>query len=273
MKHKKYLYSSGEFAKLSGVNKRTLHYYNDIGLFCPEIKGENGYHYYSCFQMIQLEMILTLRKIGLSIADIQKYTKHPSDVSFARVLAEQKEELEESIQTLQEAKYFLQKKLEKLELGLSAVHGKVEEIHLPEQKILLSAPITGAYDEADFAVASDFSFRLKKLFGLYDNFGSRILVTHLLERNFDAYDSFFSYGREEVAEYEELRPEGDYLRTFCVGGWEKLQEVYEMLLAFAEEHGLTLYGYAYEEGLNEMSLQRSDDYITMITVAFRRGRS
>ncbi len=32
MNHKNYLYSSGEFAKLTGVNKRTLHYYNDIGL-------------------------------------------------------------------------------------------------------------------------------------------------------------------------------------------------------------------------------------------------
>ena len=36
MEHKNYLYSSGAFAKLTGVNKRTLHYYNDIGLFCPE---------------------------------------------------------------------------------------------------------------------------------------------------------------------------------------------------------------------------------------------
>ena len=36
MGQKHYLYSSGEFAKRAGVNKRTLHYYNDIGLFCPE---------------------------------------------------------------------------------------------------------------------------------------------------------------------------------------------------------------------------------------------
>ena len=65
MEQKHYLYSSGEFAKRAGVNKRTLHYYNDIGLFCPEVIEENGYHYYTCFQFAQLEMILTLRKIGL----------------------------------------------------------------------------------------------------------------------------------------------------------------------------------------------------------------
>ena len=60
MNRKNYLYSSGEFAKLTGVNKRTLHYYNEIGLFRPEIIGENGYHYYTCFQFTELELILTL---------------------------------------------------------------------------------------------------------------------------------------------------------------------------------------------------------------------
>ena len=68
--------------KLTGVNKRTLHYYNEIGLFRPEIIGENGYHYYTCFQFTELELILTLRKIGLSIDEIKDYSSRPSDESF-----------------------------------------------------------------------------------------------------------------------------------------------------------------------------------------------
>lgn len=86
MNRKNYLYSSGEFAKFTGVNKRTLHYYNDIGLFCPEVIGENGYHYYTCFQFAQLELILTLRKIGLSIEEIKDYVTKPSDESFSQMM-------------------------------------------------------------------------------------------------------------------------------------------------------------------------------------------
>ncbi len=63
-------FSSGEFARLTGVNKRTLHYYNDIGLFKPQLIGENGYHYYSGMQFAQLELILILRRVGLSIEEI-----------------------------------------------------------------------------------------------------------------------------------------------------------------------------------------------------------
>jgi len=137
-----------------------------------------------------------------------------------------------------------------------------------EQKIIVSEPITGAYDEDDFAVATEFSLRLKKIFGLYDNFGSRISVSNILQGNFQKYDVFFAYGQKNIAQYDELLPAGEYLRAFCIGGWDKLQDVYKMILSFAKEHHLTLNGYAYEEGLNEMSLQKSDDYITMITIAY-----
>lgn len=64
MKNKKCFLTSGEFAKMNGINKRTLHYYNDIGLFRPEMIDENGYHYYSRFQAVQLEMILIFRRLG-----------------------------------------------------------------------------------------------------------------------------------------------------------------------------------------------------------------
>lgn len=270
MKNRKYLFSTGKFAKLNGINKRTLHYYNDIGLFRPEITGENGYHYYSLMQSMQLEMILLLRKLGLSIDDIREYTASPSEDSFTKILTDKKRLINQSIEQLMEAKDFLQQKLDKLDLGLIAEHGKIERLHLPDRRILLSAPITGAYNEEDFAVLTEFSFRLKKLFGLYDNFGSRIASENIRKGEFQRYDSFFAYGRNDVEEYDEIRSEGEYLRTFCIGGWDKLKDVYQMLMAYAKEHGLVLCDYAYEEGLNEMSLQSGGDYITMITVAVQR---
>lgn len=68
-----------------------------------------------------------------------------------------------------------------------------------------------------------------------------------------------------------MRPGGIYLRTFCIGGWDKLREVYGMIRSHAERKGLRLSGFAYEEGLNEMSVQRREDYITMITVGCEGG--
>ncbi len=192
MNNKKYYYTTGQFAKLNGINKRTLHYYDEIGLFSPEWKAENGYRYYTCFQTVQLELILMLRKIGLSIEEIIRYQRSPSGESFAELIAGKKSLIDRSIQELLNTKKFLEHKSEKLAMSLAAEHGKIEMVTLPEQRILLSSPITGVYDDDDFAVAGDFSLRLKSIFGLYDNFGSRIPVGKILNGNYHDYDCFFA---------------------------------------------------------------------------------
>ena len=51
-----------------------------------------------------------------------------------------------------------------------------------------------------------------------------------------------------------------------IGDWGKLPEIYRSILYYARKHNLTLTGYAYEEGLNEMSIKDRSDYITMITI-------
>lgn len=266
MKRKNYFYSTGEFAKFTGVNKRTLHYYNEIGLFRPEIIGENGYHYYTCFQFAQLELILTLRKIGLSIEEIQEYFSGPSDATFTQMMNKKKKLIDESINQLLSAQAFLEQKAERLKLGMQSKHGSIELCKLPERKIVLSSPISGKYDEKDFSVAAEFSIRLKNLFHLYDSFGSRISAERINQGNFNQYDSFFAYCPPSSQTYDAVLPAGDYLRAFCVGDWGCLPSIYQLILTFAKEHGITLTGYAYEEGLNEMSLENKDHYITMITI-------
>lgn len=266
MEHKNYLYASGEFAKLTGVNKRTLHYYNDIGLFCPEVIGENGYHYYTCFQFAQLELILTLRRIGLSIDEIREYVVRPSDESFSQMMEKKKKLIDDSIEQLLSAQAFLEQKAKRLKTGMESRHGSMDVCTLPERKIVLSAPISGAYDEKDFSVAAEFSLRLKKLFHLYDNFGSRISTDSIRKNEFDCYTSFYAYCPPAAEEYDEILPAGKYLRAFCIGAWDTLPDIYRTILTYADEHNLTLTGYAYEEGLNEMAIKSQSDYITMITI-------
>lgn len=66
MKNNFAFFTAGEFAKLNHINKRTLHYYDSVGVFSPKYKGDNGYRYYTYEQSIDLENILALREIGMS---------------------------------------------------------------------------------------------------------------------------------------------------------------------------------------------------------------
>lgn len=271
MKNNKILYSSGEFARLTGVNKRTLHYYNDIGIFCPDTTGENGYHYYTCFRAAELERILILRKAGLSLEEISEYTHPSADIQpedFTEIIKSRQQSIDNTIAELSRIRDFLQNKSDKLNLSLSAKHCKIEKIVLPEQRIIFSDRISGRYDENDFTVAAQFSLRLKKMFGLYDNFGSCVSVEKLISKTDTDYDSFFAYCPDNCCEAacDYVMPAGSYLRSYCVGDWSRLDEVYDKIFEYADINGLRLKGYAFEEGLNEMFLKSPDEYVTMITI-------
>ena len=58
---------TGEFAKLCGVNKRTLHYYDEQGIFSPDHVDANGYRCYAVRQLYPFIMIRLLRQMGLDI--------------------------------------------------------------------------------------------------------------------------------------------------------------------------------------------------------------
>ena len=77
-------FTTSEFANLHNINKRTLHYYDNIGLFSPEIKGENNYRYYSFSQSIKLDYILMLKKVGMSIDEIKLFLQNPFQMDQMR---------------------------------------------------------------------------------------------------------------------------------------------------------------------------------------------
>lgn len=110
MKKKRSELTTAQFAKLHGVNKRTLHYYDTIGLFSPQEKGENGYRYYDPSQSMEFEYIRMLKELHMSIEEIQEYRKHPSAGAFMEIALEKERELEEEITKLRHRKAVLKRR-------------------------------------------------------------------------------------------------------------------------------------------------------------------
>jgi DNA-binding transcriptional MerR regulator/effector-binding domain-containing protein len=61
----------GEFARISQIPAKTLRYYDEIGLLKPaHCDPETGYRYYAANQMEQLQRILALKDMGLSLEQV-----------------------------------------------------------------------------------------------------------------------------------------------------------------------------------------------------------
>jgi DNA-binding transcriptional MerR regulator len=65
-------YTVKEVAVLSGVSRRTLHFYDEAGLLKPAYHGGNGYRYYEEPQLLMLQQILFYRELGFELKQIKR---------------------------------------------------------------------------------------------------------------------------------------------------------------------------------------------------------
>jgi DNA-binding transcriptional MerR regulator len=67
------MFSIGEFGRLGGVSVRTLRHYDEIGLLRPAtVDPDTGYRGYSAQQLGQLNRIMALKELGLSLSQARR---------------------------------------------------------------------------------------------------------------------------------------------------------------------------------------------------------
>ena len=108
-----------EFAELTGVSVRTLHYYDEIGLLKPSyVDEQNGYRFYDETSLERMQEILFYRELDFSLKSIAvilaspNYDKQKAFAEQKRLLTLKKGRMERLIAALEQA--------EKEEITMSA---------------------------------------------------------------------------------------------------------------------------------------------------------
>lgn len=258
----------GQFAALHGINKKTLMWYDEIGLFKPAaINPENGYRCYNYHQSPILETILLLRELDVSIAEIQDFMKKRSAENLKNLLEEKITDLDLQITHLQAVKKTLcshyQDMATLLTMDLSAI-----SIIEKEESCLVTVDIDKSITfekEVELITAKTAKYRLGRLHDA--SYGSMIPVASLLKGSFDDYTKLFieiPFLKQDDSLH--MQPGGKYLRAFHKGSWDGIPQRYEAILDYVHTQGLTLSGYSYEKGINESVIDRIEDYIVQIEI-------
>lgn len=87
----------GELARQTGLTVRTLRYYEEAGLLIPSERMESGYRLYGDEEIEKLHQILSLKQLGLSLAEIRTCLKDPG-FSLERMIHNQLKQLENEIE-------------------------------------------------------------------------------------------------------------------------------------------------------------------------------
>lgn len=270
MNEKSILLTANEFAKLHNVNKRTLHYYDEIGLFSPAHKGENNYRYYDYIQSMDFEYIRMLKDLNMSLGEIKAYIDNPNSEKFMNIAEVKIKEIDEQIKRLTEVKEILSKKMEDIKLCNKIEDGHIQIIYCQEEK-LMTTPF-------DFN-GDNFKNMLEHIKDTWSSeqyskgIGSYISADKVIDLELDYYDGLFipADNNLDATDKETLvKPAGEYLCGYCIGSWDKLIYLYEKMVKYAEKNKYKLVGYAYENGLNDFAVKDKDEYVTRVMIKIEK---
>jgi DNA-binding transcriptional MerR regulator len=135
-----------EFADLTKVTVRTLHYYDQIGLLKPSSEKANGYRVYTDADLLKLQQIVTLKFMGFSLAEIRDLLDRKG-YKAARSLKVQAEAVKDEIARLRQASRALEQVIEALER-----HGRINRKKLIQimEVIQMGEDVKKAWQEKFF---------------------------------------------------------------------------------------------------------------------------
>ncbi len=268
MEKKSKLLTIGQFASLHGINKKTLMWYDEIGLFHPAfIHPENGYRYYSYHQSSILETILLLRELDVPIDEIQAFMKNRSAASMEQLLQEKIKDLDRNLAHLKAVRKTLmhhrQNMLTLLTMDLSAINLVEKEAH---SFVTVDVTPDTSFDKLVELITSETQkYQLRRLHDA--SYGTMISVESLSGGKFDDYAKMFIEIPFPVKkEGLHIQPAGKYLQAFYRESPENAVLCYRKLFDYAEKHGLTLSGYSYEVILNENVIDKMEDALVQIEI-------
>ena len=260
--------SVSEFAKLAGLARKTLLYYDEIDLFSPAVVLENGYRYYYYRQLYTINTIKILKEIGMSLKDIKEFIKNQNPTIMISTFDQQQKIIEEKIKDLKTISSMIGMQKEMAMEAVNVKMGVVSEEYRDREPIFCeSRKLYRRGEEVSLSMTVSKFYNDAKERGITHTYPWGVCVDYRNYMNDMTKNNFHFY--YHVPESEEYMMEGNYIFVYTSGNREERQKAYWKLVEYAKEKNYILEDWAYEDYLiNEISAKFPDDFIikTLIRV-------
>ena len=269
-KNLKGYFTTGEFAKLCKVKKQTLFHYDDIGIFSPEIKKENGYRYYSYNQLEVFGVISILKGMDMPLKSIKAYLDHRSPQDLIDLLKKQILEIDRKMEDLVWLKEFLNTKVLLTQNSMEVETGLVHIEELSEDEPFIATAYNDTDDDKKIAQAVIEHLNFCHSLDIYSAYsiGGMIPTGKIPTETYYNYSHFYTKlnkNENHAANYQ--KPMGKYAVIYHRGGYDTASLDYAKLVEYIKTHGFAMGDYFYEDIiLDELSMKGYDNYVLKISV-------
>lgn len=245
-------------------------FYDNHGLLHPErIDEANGYRYYSYRQIDTVSVIVSLREAGMSLSDIKDYLNKKSPETLIELLGEQAGMLNRQIRKLHKIQEMIQFRIQQTQTGLMS---KTPSIWIEQQdaeNIFLGPTLPDDYDLTDgwTHLPAFYAKCQEQDIQLGYTVGTMVSKTNLLKKRWDKPSHYYyRLSRENYPLYQ-LKPAGEYAVGTMYADYGETDPLYQELLRYIAENGLTIAGSAYEEYLiDEIAEKNSGSYLLQVAI-------
>lgn len=249
MKQNQHLLTISEFSRISEVKRKTLIFYDTIGVFCPKYTAPNGYRYYAHEQIYVISMIQILKELGIPLSKIKDYTADITPGHALSFLKEQQQNLTEKIRSLQSVQGMLEERLVRLEEGTSMDTRTVQLLSFEETLIFQSTPFEADRQAIPDEIWLDFYLHCKQnhvTFGYPE--GYLTAREQLKKQETKTVSRIVAFVKDASLANASI-PAGLFAAACGPGSLEDTDSIYERLFSFIRENRLEIIGDACEERL------------------------
>lgn len=269
-------FTVGELARLGGVTKQMLIYYDNEGVFQPKYVDEtNRYRYYTADQVEELDSILILREMGFSLKEIKAHMQRRGGEQTLQLLREQRRVVEEKLANLSLIHQRLDRKIETLEHFFTPQTDDGWLTRQPEEHLAVE-PVEGACGLVEVDLALKQLLRRAQDEGVphFYQLGDIVPREHLLSGDYLHFSYAFLPLQGTCPDHvpTKIKPEGLYACRYHVGSYQDMGKTYTLLLGEIQAGGYRVAGPSYEFCvLDCLSSKSPSEYITEIQIPVEKA--
>ncbi|MCB2290344.1 MerR family transcriptional regulator [Clostridium sp. CS001] len=262
-------FNTGDFAKLCNVKKQTLFHYDDIGIFSPEIKDDNGYRYYSYQQFDVFNVITILKEIDMPLKGIKAYLDNRSPSTLVELFKSKVLEVDLEIENLKRIRKLMETKIAITEEACIIDYSKISLEFFDEEYLVLSNSIEDVTHKDYLKIVSEhMNYCTLNHLNSGHSIGIIINKENILKGVSENYSFLYTkLDSNNDSPFTFTKPKGLYCIAYHKGNYNNIDKTYKKILQFLKSSNLIIGKYSYEECLlDEVAVEGYDNYVTQILV-------
>ncbi|MCH4890174.1 MerR family transcriptional regulator [Acidaminobacter sp. JC074] len=273
---KKDLITIGEMAKLHGISTQALRFYDKHDIFKPAyIDDVNGYRYYKREQFAELDMIIFLAKMNISLEEIKKIIQsrrvESMHILFEGFLSSVNKQLEE----LSLVKESLETQLSRIKKYDDFTFNTCRVVYESSRAVLYNKDQTSISKKEsikEYALGiKDILKQTKRMSPLFDEiFAIKLPFTHIFNKTYHLEDKIMLFGCEDFKEHK-IIPSGHFASIVFKGDIIDGETFYHKLLKWIEENDFQIIGDGlYVSIIDDCYTIDSNEYISEIQIPIKK---